>query len=42
MRAQRHGTLYAVTADFSDPAAMFSTRTGQLVAIDVDVPGIAH
>ena len=36
------GTLYAVTADFSNPAAMFSTRTGQLVAIDVDVPGIAH
>jgi sugar lactone lactonase YvrE len=36
------GTLYAVTADFSNPAAMFSGRTGQLVAVDVDVPGIAH
>ena len=36
------GTLYAVTADFSDPAAMFSGRTGQLVAIEVGVPGIAR
>jgi sugar lactone lactonase YvrE len=27
--------LYAVTADFSDPQAMFSGRTGQLVAIDL-------
>jgi sugar lactone lactonase YvrE len=36
------GTLYAVTADFSNPAAMFSGRTGQLVAVDVDVPGITH
>jgi sugar lactone lactonase YvrE len=36
------GTLYAVTADFSNPAAMFTSRTGQLVAVDVDVPGIAH
>lgn len=26
-------TLYAATADFSDPQAMFSGRTGQLVAI---------
>jgi sugar lactone lactonase YvrE len=36
------GTLYAVTADFANPAAMFSGRTGQLVAVDVEVPGIAH
>jgi sugar lactone lactonase YvrE len=35
-------TLYAVTADFSDPAAMFAGHTGQLVAIDVDVPGITR
>jgi sugar lactone lactonase YvrE len=35
-------TLYAVTADFSDPAAMFSGRTGQLVSVGVDVPGVAR
>jgi sugar lactone lactonase YvrE len=34
-------TLYALTADFSDPAAMYSGRTGQLVAVDVEVPGVA-
>jgi sugar lactone lactonase YvrE len=28
------GTLYAVTADYSDPA-MFTSRTGQLVAVDL-------
>jgi sugar lactone lactonase YvrE len=32
-------TLYAVTADFSDPAAMFSGHTGQLVSVAVEVPG---
>jgi sugar lactone lactonase YvrE len=31
------GILYAVTADFSDPAAMFGGRTGQLVSVQVDV-----
>jgi sugar lactone lactonase YvrE len=36
------GTLYAVTADFSDPAAMFTGRTGQLVAIETAVPGITR
>jgi sugar lactone lactonase YvrE len=30
--------LYAVTADYSNPAAMFTTRTGQLVAVPVTVP----
>ncbi|NMO52114.1 SMP-30/gluconolactonase/LRE family protein [Actinoplanes sp. TBRC 11911] len=29
-------TLYAATADFSDPQAMFTGRTGQLVAIPLD------
>jgi len=30
------GTLYAVTADYTDPA-MFTSRTGQLVAVEVAV-----
>jgi sugar lactone lactonase YvrE len=35
-------TLYIVAADFSDPAAMTSgVPTGRLLAVDVDVPGIA-
>jgi sugar lactone lactonase YvrE len=36
------GTLYAVTADFSDPAAMFTGRTGQLIAVETNVPGTSH
>nr|WP_296066347.1 SMP-30/gluconolactonase/LRE family protein [uncultured Actinoplanes sp.] len=33
--AEDQRTLYAVTADFSDPQAMFTGHTGQLVAIDL-------
>lgn len=36
--SEDQSTLYAVTADFSDPAAMFLGRTGQLVAIPL-TPG---
>jgi sugar lactone lactonase YvrE len=36
-------TLYIVAADFSDPAAMTSgIPTGRLLAVDVEVPGIAR
>ena len=28
-------TLYALTTDYSDPAAMFSSRTGRLWAVDL-------
>ena len=35
-------TLYVNTADYSNPAAMTQSRTGQLVAVDVDVPGVAR
>ena len=34
--SEDQSTLYAVTADFSDPQAMISRRTGQLVAITLD------
>ena len=36
-------TLFIVAADFSDPAAMTSgIPTGRLLAVDVEVPGIAR
>jgi sugar lactone lactonase YvrE len=35
-------TLYVTAADFSNPAAMTSSRTGQLVAVDVAVPGLGR
>jgi sugar lactone lactonase YvrE len=37
--SEDQSTLYAVTADFSDPQAMFSGRTGQLVAIPLTPAG---
>ena len=36
--AGRTGVLHAVTADYSGPAAMVTSRTGQLVATRVAVP----
>ena len=35
------GVLYTLTADYSDPAAMFTSRTGRLIATPVSVPAPA-
>jgi sugar lactone lactonase YvrE len=35
-------TLYITAADFSNPAALGSSRTGRLLAADVTVPGVAR